>query len=328
MRSGARRFSCSSCWTRSGSTAFAWRPMNSTRFGALCSAEADGLLFNSAFTERQFERRFALRPDVPRLSSLHSLRVGGLRLGILGRSDGEGLLIVGNGFAHKYVARGRIAAGRGRPRPSHRGARPEAGRDRGGHQLRVRAPRRRTRSPAFTGRPASWFIPPCTKASDFPCSRRSRIAGPCWCARSRPSRNCWANCRRPPTSTCFDTDAELIALAGSDLRWTDERRDVPVRDWSDSTNDLLQILEAAVRGVDYDRVVRRLDFMRAGWSGSAASGSGPTKPAGKPGARMSNGSPGWAGRIAQDAVLKLARAPGSRGIVGLAKKVLRRGVEA
>ncbi len=42
-------------------------------------SEADGLLFNSAFTERQFARRFAIRPGLPRRASLHSLDLADYR---------------------------------------------------------------------------------------------------------------------------------------------------------------------------------------------------------------------------------------------------------
>ena len=41
--------------------------------------EADGLLFNSAFTERQFARRFTIRPGLPRRASLHSLDLADYR---------------------------------------------------------------------------------------------------------------------------------------------------------------------------------------------------------------------------------------------------------
>ena len=42
-------------------------------------SEADGLLFNSAFTQRQFARRFAIRPGLPWRTSLHSLDLADYR---------------------------------------------------------------------------------------------------------------------------------------------------------------------------------------------------------------------------------------------------------
>ncbi len=69
---------------------------------------ADGILYNSEFTQRQFRHRFPVRPGMPETASYLSLApreyVDGPVAGA-GASDTRGsyLLLVGNSFAHKYV---------------------------------------------------------------------------------------------------------------------------------------------------------------------------------------------------------------------------------
>ena len=65
---------------------------------------ADGLIYNSQFTQSQFRRRFNIGSGVSELLSYHSLSPDEYKPGFAGRnSNGSYVLIVGNHYPHKNV---------------------------------------------------------------------------------------------------------------------------------------------------------------------------------------------------------------------------------
>ena len=66
---------------------------------------ADGVLYNSRFVQEQFERRFRARPGLKEMAAYHSLDLRDYRDPKDGDvSGGAYILVIGNAFAHKYVA--------------------------------------------------------------------------------------------------------------------------------------------------------------------------------------------------------------------------------
>lgn len=65
---------------------------------------ADAVLYNSRFVEDQFHRRFHRRADLKELAMHHSLELADYRNGNDASTTGSTILVIGNAFAHKYVA--------------------------------------------------------------------------------------------------------------------------------------------------------------------------------------------------------------------------------
>jgi hypothetical protein len=66
---------------------------------------ADAVLYNSNFVQDQFHRRFRIRPGMKELTAYHSLDLKDYRDPKGGApSAGSYILVIGNAFAHKYVA--------------------------------------------------------------------------------------------------------------------------------------------------------------------------------------------------------------------------------
>ncbi len=246
-------------------------------------SEADGLLFNSDFTRRQFARRFSIRAGLPCRSSLHSLDLAEYRdaagdrdadaepptdRGASGKSGAEAvapdgsILVIGNGFSHKHVretATLLAAAGLsdrvvvlGLPPGAVDGitAIPSGTLD--GHRTGGSVPFGQARGLSLRLRGFRLSHPRGAGASEADpraASRalrgdRGRIARK---PQHPPFRKTMRSC-----STCWHKRS-----AGS-RRF----RLVRPRNWDDATSDLSEVVAAALAGVSYDRVLRRLDMLR------------------------------------------------------------------
>ena len=77
---------------------------------------ADAVLYNSRFVQDQFRRRFRLRPGMKEMAAYHSLDLNDYRDAQGGPVAGTYILVIGNAFAHKYVAATVDALARAFPR--------------------------------------------------------------------------------------------------------------------------------------------------------------------------------------------------------------------
>lgn len=65
---------------------------------------ADAVLYNSKFVQEQFHRRFHRRPGLKEMTAYHSLDLTDYRDPGGDATGGSYILVIGNAFAHKYVA--------------------------------------------------------------------------------------------------------------------------------------------------------------------------------------------------------------------------------
>ncbi len=287
-------------------------------------AESDGLLFNSAFTQRQFERRFGLRSDLPKRPSLHSLRLEEYGDAPSMQTQGESVLILGNSFAHKYVEEAARLLAAAHPHRSIVALGPSPGAIADVVSYTSGSLDHKAMSDLYR-RARIVVYPSVYEGFGFPLLEALAHRRPVLVRALAPFAEILHGLPEAANVHVFDTDAELVRLVGSELGWTDQRRDVTARDWEDCTLDLLQILDEALGGISYQRVLRRVDFMRGRmeWIRSKrfrAAGLADDEGWSDDVERLA----GLAGRIAQDIVLKLARVPGSGVVLRLANRVARR----
>ncbi len=224
-------------------------------------AEADGLLFNSAFTRRQYERRFGTRPGQPRLASLHSLDGRDYaKRSEVERKDGS-LLVIGNPFAHKRLEhtaltlagafRGRIITALGLPAGTIEGV---TGYPSGALDDATIA--------SLYGRADLVVYPSVYEGFGFPLVEALSHRKPILVRDLPPFAEIAAGMPESANIYRFQTDAELVALVKTSPTWIEPMDKMRARNWDDAVSDLRGILDEAVSSVDYDRVVRRIDFMR------------------------------------------------------------------
>ncbi len=290
-------------------------------------AEADGVLFNSAFTERQFARRFAMRPDLPRRASLHSLDVADYRGGVPApaRSGGPGtLLVVGNAYPHKRLdetarrlagagladdivvlglAPGRVAGVRGVPS--------------GGLDEAAMA--------ALFDTARLVVYPSVYEGFGFPILRALARKKPVLVRRLPPYEEIAARTPEAPNIHGYSDDEELLRLVRGDLTWIDTPAVGARRGWDDATADLGHVLDLAIAGVDMARIVRRIDRARgrAAWADRRG-----TVPDAGAEARPPDGldrAAGAAGRLVEALVLRFGRGlSGCGAVLGAVGRALRR----
>ncbi len=306
-------------------------------------SEADGFLFNSAFTERQFARRFTIRPGAPRRVSLHSLDLADYRDPANDRDTGseplmteersqdatpEGvapggvILIVGNDFAHKHVretAELLVAAGLverivvlGLPPGAIDGitAIPSGTLD--AHRL------------AALFRSAKLVIYPSVyEGFGFPILEALAHRKPILVRPLAPYAEIAAGLPESCNIHYFKDDADLLGLLGQEIRWIEKGRSVRPRNWDDATADLREVVMEAVANVSYDRVLRRLDLLRGRMTYMRARTLAPVE-------GLTEGSDDLdrlataAGRLTQRFVMKVGRwSPGAGAILSFAGRLLR-----
>ncbi|HEX4765552.1 MAG TPA: hypothetical protein VH414_04665 [Lichenihabitans sp.] len=280
-------------------------------------AEADGLLFNSAFTRRQFERRFgALRRDMPARASLHAIEA---HEALSEPGDGDGtILVVGNAFAHKRVeATARLLAAR------CPGARIVAlGLDPGRVPGTTGLPSGSLDDEALAGlyRAARVVVYPSVyEGFGFPVVDALRHRRPVILRRLPPFLEIAARLGDEANLHWFETDDDLVRLASSEIDWHPSPADAPDRAWTECVDDLRAVLDEALAGVDYRRVVRRIEFMRGRVAWARARRFETPDGLGEDAARVA----GFAGRLAQRVVLRLAASPPGRALLRLTARMRR-----
>ena len=304
--------------------------------------EADGLLFNSAFTERQFARRFTIRPGLPRRASLHSLDLADYRdpadgdwgaepptdRGAPGRGTAEPvapggvILVIGNDFSHKHVqATARLLAAAGlRERVVALGLPPGAV----DGITAVPSGTLDARRLAALFRSARLVVYPSVyEGFGFPVLEALAHRKPILVRPLAPYAEIAAGLPEGCNIYPFETDKELLGLLGQEIRWIERGGSVRPRNWDDATSDLRDIVAEAVADVSYDRVLRRLDILRGRMAYMRARALAPA-------AGMAEGFndldrlAGAAGRLARTAVMRVGGwLPGAGAILGFAGRVLR-----
>ncbi len=308
-------------------------------------AEADGVLFNSAFTSRQFERRFRLRPDLPRLVSLHSLDVEDYRGGAAGAQTGapdsparavprttrgaarRNVLIVGNALPHKNVeATARLLA------------EPRLGLDLFALGLTPGSLPGVTAYPsgsldagalaALFGHADVVIYPSVYEGFGFPVPQALAWGKPVLARRLPPLLELTAALPEATNLHFFDSEADLLRLITSSLAWREERLQVEARTWDDATADLRHILDQAIAGAGFDRTLRRIEFMRGRMAWSRAKSFRPQAEADGQADLLSEDFEkiaGFAGRLAQGLVLRLGRTRAARWTLFRVKTLRQRG---
>ena len=303
--------------------------------------EADGLLFNSAFTERQFARRFTIRPGLPRRASLHSLDLAEYR-DATGRDPGVEppadrgapertagdiaaggvILVIGNGFSHKHVretARLLVAAGLresvvvlGLPPNAVEGitALPSGTLD----ARDLEALFRKARLVVY---------PSVYEGFGFPILEALAHRKPVLVRPLAPYDEIAAGLPESCNIYRFENDMELLGLLRQEIRWIDRGGSVRPRNWDDATSDLREVVAEAVADVSYDRVLRRLDLLRGRMAYMRARALAAPEGMGE-GSNDLDRLAGAAGRLAQMVVSRVGRRlPGAGAILGFAGRVLR-----
>lgn len=284
-------------------------------------AEADGLVFNSAFTARQYGRRFGLRGDQIRLTSLHSLDTRDYTLAQASAAPEDLLLVIGNDLPHKQVettARLLAAAFPGRPIAALGLA---SGAVAGVDGL----PSGELDDAALAAlyrRAALVIYPSLYEGFGLPLMEALAHRKPILVHALPPFAEIAAGVPEAANIHVFRSDDDLLAAVRAAPAWVETPGTTPVRRWEDAVGDLRHVVEGAVSAVDYDRVVRRIDFLRGRLTfirqkpfeqESAALGEELD--------RLS----AWAGRLARTAVLGAANLPGGRALIRGALAAARRG---
>ncbi len=224
-------------------------------------AEADGLLFNSAFTARQFARRFGTPPG-PALPSLHSLDLADYRLAEVPPAPADGtVLLIGNSLPHKRLrasAERLATAGLGR-RVTALGLAPGAvpgveGVASGGLSPDGVA--------ALYAAARVVVYPSLYEGFGFPLLDALAHRRPILVRDLPPYDEIIAGLPERANVHRYRDDADLLRLLADPPAWTEARRAGPVRGWDDAADDLRAMLDAALLGADRARVVRRIDALR------------------------------------------------------------------
>ncbi len=306
-------------------------------------SEADGLLFNSDFTRRQFARRFSIRAGLPCRSSLHSLDLAEYRdaagdrdadaepptdRGASGKSGAEAvapdgsILVIGNGFSHKHVretATLLAAAGLsdrvvvlGLPPGAVDGitAIPSGTLD--GHRM------------AALFRSARLVVYPSVyEGFGFPILEALAHRKPILVRPLAPYAEIEAGLPESRNIHHFENDAELLDLLAQEIRWIETVPALRPRNWDDATSDLSEVVAAALAGVSYDRVLRRLDMLRGRMAYMRARARAPAEGVTEESDNLDRLA-GAAGRLAQTIVLAVGRRlPGAGAMLDFADRALR-----
>ncbi len=227
-----------------------------------CLADADAVLFNSAFTGRQFARRFTLRPDMPALASLHSLDLADYRTGAVPEAPAGGaILLVGNAMPHKrlkHTASLLAGAALGHPLTAL-GLAPG---DVPGVDARPSGGVTPDEMAALYAAARVVVYPSLYEGFGFPILDALAHRRPILVRDLPPYAEIAAGLPERANIHCFVDDEDLLKKLAHPPVWTDERMVGPVRRWDDATDDLRHILDAALAGASRQRVVRRVDALR------------------------------------------------------------------
>lgn len=276
-----------------------------------CLAEADGVLFNSAFTGRQFARRFSLRPDMSALASLHSLDLDDYRLGPVPETPTDGaILLVGNAMPHKQLREtATLLAGASLGRPLTAlglasGAVP-------GVDARPSGSVTPDDMAALYAAARVVVYPSLYEGFGFPILDALAHRRPILVRDLPPYAEIAAGLPERANIHRYIDANDLLRLLAEPPVWTDERIAGPVRRWDDAGDDLRHVLDAALAGASRDRVVKRIDALRGRMSYMRARAFGDAV-----GADDLDRLAGLSGRMVQVGILWLGRhLPGTRRLL-------------
>ena len=295
-------------------------------------AEADGVLFNSAFTKRQFARRFVFRPGMPSRASLHSLDLAEYR-------DAEApsatavagtILMVGNDFPHKHLresAAALAAAGLADP-VVVLGLEPGTVSGVVTHPSGHIAPRRMAE---LYGSARIVVYPSVYEGFGFPILEALAHRRPVLVRALPPYAEIAAGLPEAANIHVFADDADLLRTLREPPAWTESLSPkAPVRNWNDAAEDLRAILDESLAAASFDRVVRRIDVLRGRMAFMRSRAFATALDLGNPdGARAQDDldrMAGRAGRLAYSAVLAFGGSmPGGHAVLRLADRLLRWG---
>ena len=284
-----------------------------------CIGEADGLLFNSAFTARQFERRFGPPPRVARVS-LHSLALadhGPVRPPDA-PPDGR-ILVVGNAMPHKRLVEtaSRLAAAGLGGVTTVLGLAADS-------VPGVTAIPSGTLSPDAVARHYAEarvvVYPSAYEGFGFPVLEALAHRRPVLVRDLPPYAEIAAGTAKRANIHAFADDADLLRRLSPPPAWVEDRAAVPDWTWDDGADDLRAVLDAALAGADKGAVVRRIDALRGRMSFMRARAFGDADDADELD-RLA-----WlSARVVQLTVLWLGRhVPGTRALLAAAHRGLDR----
>ena len=284
-----------------------------------CIGEADGLLFNSAFTARQFERRFGPPPRIARVS-LHSLALAdhGPEHASDAPADGR-ILVVGNAMPHKRLVEtaSRLAAAGLGGVTTVLGLAADS-------VPGVTAIPSGTLSPDAVARHYAEarvvVYPSAYEGFGFPVLEALAHRRPVLVRDLPPYAEIAAGTAKRANIHAFADDADLLRRLSPPPAWVEDRAAVPDWTWDDGADDLRAVLDAALAGADKGAVVRRIDALRGRMSFMRARAFGDADDADELD-RLA-----WlSARVVQLTVLWLGRhVPGTRALLAAAHRGLDR----
>ena len=286
-----------------------------------CLAEVDGLLFNSAFTLRQFARRFAMAPDTPACLSLHALDLADYRIAEMPDAPADGaILLIGNGLPHKRLAETATlvaAAGLGRTVKAL-GLPPQA--VPGVESIPSGGVLRDGMAALYAGARVVVY-PSVYEGFGFPILDALAHRRPILVRDLPPYDEIAAGLPERANIHRFADDADLLRRLADPPRWTEERAPGPRgRNWDDAAEDLRALLDTALAGASRTRVIRRIDGLRGRMNYMRARAFDDAV-----GADELDRLAGLSGRVVQAAVLWLGRhVYGARALLAAAHRAFDR----
>ncbi len=285
-----------------------------------CLAEADGLLFNSAFTLGQFARRFAMPPGTPSRLSLHALDLADYRIAAIPDAPADGaILLIGNALPHKRLAETArlVAAGSGRP-VTALGLPPDA--VPGVASVPSGEVTAEDMAALYTAARVVVY-PSVYEGFGFPILDALAHRRPILVRDLAPYHEIAAGLPERANIHRFADDADLLRRLADPPRWTDERALGPKpRGWDEAADDLRAVLDAALAGASRARVIRRVDLLRGRMNYMRARAFDDAV-----GADELDRLAGLSGRLVQAAVLWLGRhVYGTRALLAAAHRAFDR----
>ena len=284
-----------------------------------CLAQADGILFNSGFTARQFARRFD-PPACPAAISLHSLALADYRLGPVPDAPRDGtVLVIGNAMPHKRLHETASALARaGLARPvAVLGLPPGAV---PGVDARPSGGITAAEMTALYGAARVVVYPSVYEGFGFPILDALAHRRPILVRDLPPYAEIAGGLPERANIHVFSDEADLLRRLADPPTWSEARADGPARDWDDAADDLRATLDRAIAGADRARVVRRIDALRGRMSYMRARAFGDAE-----GADDLDRLAWLSGRLVQGGVLWLGRhIPGTRALLAAAHRGLDR----
>ncbi len=294
-------------------------------------AEADGVLFNSAFTKRQFAHRFVFRPGMPCRVSLHSLDLAEYRDAQASSTTAASgaILMVGNDFPHKHLREtAAVLATAALPDPVVvLGLEPGAV---AGVACRPSGSIAPHLMAELYGSARIVVYPSVYEGFGFPILEALAYRRPVLVRALPPYAEIASGLPEAVNIHLFADDTDLVRTLRNPPAWIETPAPAAsVRTWHDAAVDLRAVLDECLAAASFDRVVRRIDVLR-GRMAFMRSRAFAAPDRGDPDGALAQDDldrmAGIAGRFAYTAVLAFGRAmPGGHAVLHLADRLLRWG---